>query len=100
MFYALMYHFLALLEGKTLAEGTAIYREKYWVTMTACWHICPVVQLANFSLVPLHFRVLTANVVSLGWLALLCCFPKSAALTEGVYNDECRSGDATSTRHG
>lgn len=91
-FYAIMYHFLAVLEGKTLREGNAVFREKYWATMQACWHVWPFVHLVNFSLVPLHYRVLTSNVVNLGWLALLSFLANSANLQDSSANTNSPTG--------
>ncbi|GEQ66622.1 hypothetical protein JCM33374_g285 [Metschnikowia sp. JCM 33374] len=39
----------------------------WWDTAKANWVVWPAVQLANFGLVPAQFRLLTVNVVSIGW---------------------------------
>ena len=35
------------------------------------WRFWPLFHMANFSLVPFHYRVVTMNVVKVGWSGLL-----------------------------
>lgn len=39
----------------------------YWTALTKNWMVWPFVQAINFTIVPLHHRVLVVNVISLGW---------------------------------
>jgi protein Mpv17 len=39
----------------------------YWMALSRNYMVWPFIQIANFSLVPLHHRVLVVNVIALGW---------------------------------
>ncbi|KAI9831810.1 MAG: Protein required for ethanol metabolism [Sarea resinae] len=41
--------------------------EAYWTALKKNWMLWPFVQVANFKFVPLDYRVLVVNVISLGW---------------------------------
>jgi protein Mpv17 len=46
-------------------------KSSYWEVLKANWKIWPVVQCLNFAIVPLQYRLLLVNIVSLGWNAYL-----------------------------
>lgn len=54
---------MATLEG---GSPQAKLESTYTTALTKNWMLWPWVQLANFKFVPLHHRVLTANIVSIG----------------------------------
>jgi hypothetical protein len=41
-------------------------REKWWDALKANWMVWPAVQAVNFGLVPLQYRILFVNVISIG----------------------------------
>lgn len=41
--------------------------DNLWDTLTTNWLVWPLFQLVNFSLVPVQLRLLSVNVVSIGW---------------------------------
>ncbi|KAH8160927.1 hypothetical protein CIB48_g7314 [Xylaria polymorpha] len=55
---------MAVLEGASPKEKL---EKSYWPALSTNWMIWPFVQMANFKFVPLHHRVLTVNVISIGW---------------------------------
>jgi len=57
-----------MLEGVSPVERL---RTSYWQALATNWMIWPFVQLANFKLVPLQYRLLFVNVVSIGWNSYL-----------------------------
>ena len=46
-------------------------RASYYEVLKANWKVWPAVQCLNFSIVPLEYRLLFVNVISLGWNAYL-----------------------------
>ena len=42
-------------------------REKFWPTMIVNWKLWPAAQIINFSIVPIHARVLYVNSIGLIW---------------------------------
>ncbi|BGP07854.1 Protein required for ethanol metabolism [Rhodotorula toruloides] len=61
----------SLLEGKGFSEARNRIENKWWPTIQKNWGTWIPVQLINFSVVPLHLRLLVVNVVSLFWNAYL-----------------------------
>ncbi|EFX03442.1 integral membrane protein mpv17 pmp22 family [Grosmannia clavigera kw1407] len=59
---------MAVLEGSSPRENLD---RNYHSALTANYAIWPAVQMINFSVVPLHHRVLFVNVVSIGWNSYL-----------------------------
>ncbi|KAF5017138.1 hypothetical protein F66182_10972 [Fusarium sp. NRRL 66182] len=58
------------LSSMSIMEGTdpmEKLRKAYWSTYKTNLGVWSTVQLGNFALVPLEYRVLVVNVVSLGW---------------------------------
>jgi hypothetical protein len=62
---------LTLLNGGTLEQGHTKVRKELWQTLQANWTIWPVVQLVNFSIVPIQYQVLVVNSVAVFWNAYL-----------------------------
>jgi protein Mpv17 len=58
---------MTLMNGGSFSDGVKKVKEDIWQTMCANWKIWPAVQAVNFTLVPVHYQVLTVNVVSIGW---------------------------------
>jgi protein Mpv17 len=55
---------MAVLEGSSVQEKLA---KSYSSALTTNWMIWPFVQMVNFKLVPLDYRLLFVNVISIGW---------------------------------
>jgi len=60
--------YLKNFSAKKAAENV---KEKIWTGMKANWKLWPPVQLINFSIVPIQFRVPFVNFVSLFWTIYL-----------------------------
>jgi Mpv17 / PMP22 family len=54
---------MAILEGRSPREKL---EKSYFAGLKANWVLWPAVQAINFSIVPLQYRVLVVNIVSLG----------------------------------
>lgn len=50
-----------------ISEIRAKLRDNLWDTLTTNWLVWPLFQVFNFGLVPVQFRLLTVNVISIGW---------------------------------
>ncbi|KAL8280913.1 hypothetical protein RQP46_006592 [Phenoliferia psychrophenolica] len=61
----------AVLEGKGLGEARRRIESSWAPTLYKNWGLFIPVQLANFSIVPPHLRLVLVNVVSLFWNAYL-----------------------------
>lgn len=61
---------MAIMEGKDPAQK---WRTTFWPTYKANLMIWPAVQSVNFALVPLEYRVLVVNLVSLGECRNILC---------------------------
>ncbi|KAI5476154.1 hypothetical protein MNV49_000372 [Pseudohyphozyma bogoriensis] len=62
---------MSLLEGKGIEEAKRRIETSWQPTLIRNWGVFIPVQLANFSVVPPHLRLLLVNVVSLFWNAYL-----------------------------
>jgi protein Mpv17 len=59
-------------------------RNSYWEVLKANWKIWPAVQCLNFSIVPLQYRLLFVNIVSLGWNAYLSVAANKVDMSQHV----------------
>eukprot|EP00871_Galdieria_phlegrea_P002843 jgi/Galph1/355/GphlegSOOS_G5062.1 len=57
-----------ILEGFRWTEIRERIRQKFWQTMVANWRVWPFVQCITFTLIPLQFRVLWVNMVTILWI--------------------------------
>ena len=68
-------HFLYtsyFLEGRKLKEIHDLFKQKFPKIYAADWMVWPLAQIINFSYVPLKYRVLYVNVISLFYSTFLC----------------------------
>jgi protein Mpv17 len=55
---------MATMEG---ASAQQRLEKTWWPALQTNWMIWPAVQVVNFGFLPLQYRVLFANVISIGW---------------------------------
>lgn len=64
-------------------------RDNWWHTLTTNWLVWPAVQALNFGFVPVRLRLLTVNVVSIGWNCyLLMVMNDKGHLVEDVTEEQ------------
>ncbi|KAI2951265.1 hypothetical protein CBS147323_10578 [Aspergillus niger] len=75
---------MSVMEGVNPQEKLS---RTYWDALRANWMLWPAVQTLNLALVPLQYRVLTVNVVNIGWncfLSLVNSVPHGDEVAPGV----------------
>ncbi|XP_055302379.1 mpv17-like protein isoform X2 [Sitodiplosis mosellana] len=65
------YFIMSLLEGKSVEEGIAEVKNKFWPTYKAAMCVWPIVSTLNFALVPEKNRVVFISMCSLMWTCFL-----------------------------
>lgn len=59
---------MATMEGASAKERL---EKTWWPALRTNWMVWPFVQTINFAFLPLQYRVLFANVISIGWNSYL-----------------------------
>lgn len=59
---------MAVMEGNSPTERL---ETTWWPALKANWMVWPFVQFINFTFLPLQYRLLFANVISIGWNSYL-----------------------------
>lgn len=72
---------MAVLEGGSPADKLS---KSYVPALTANYYIWPLVQAVNFRFVPLQYRVLFVNVISIGWNCYLSFLNSGGGAEEEV----------------
>ncbi|AMD21707.1 HFL149Wp [Eremothecium sinecaudum] len=62
---------MAILEGGTPEQIRQKLADKWWPTLVTNWYIWPLFQTFNFTIVPVHYRLLTVNTLSIFWNTFL-----------------------------
>ncbi|XP_055971537.1 peroxisomal membrane protein 2 [Sorex fumeus] len=75
-FLLVFFFVMNFLEGKDAAAFAARTRTGFWPALQMNWRVWTPVQFININYVPLQFRVLFANLVSLFWYAYLASLEK------------------------
>lgn len=78
------------LEGKSLREALAVAREKVPPTLKVNYMVWPLVHVFTFNFVPLQYRILYINFVSIGWSTFLSQMTNAkpeAAVVEDIRDD-------------
>lgn len=63
----LYYSLMTLMEGGDREVIEKKIKNNWWNTLKTNWLVWPAAQALNFGLVPVQFRLLVVNVVSIGW---------------------------------
>ncbi|KAI5953647.1 SYM1 [Candida jiufengensis] len=65
----LYYTAMTILENKRpfIENIQEKFHTSYWVTLKGNWLVWPFFQFLNFYLLPVHYRLLAVNVVSIAW---------------------------------
>ncbi|XP_013409105.1 peroxisomal membrane protein 2 [Lingula anatina] len=66
-FLLLFFYIVAILEGQSSDAAIQKIREFYWGALKMNWRVWGIFQYINVNYVPQQYRVLFANLVSLGW---------------------------------
>jgi protein Mpv17 len=70
-FHAVFLTTTTLMQGRSYAEVCAKLQRDWFTLVKASWSLWCVAHLVNFSVVPLHWRVVYSNVVSTGWAVFM-----------------------------
>jgi hypothetical protein len=71
IFTSLFFTYLDLVSGKNLQQIKEELKVKLFPTLKANWTVWPLLMLINFSVVPVPWRVLFANICGMFWGAYL-----------------------------
>lgn len=63
----LYYLAISALEGKNWEQTRTKLEKNWWPTLYTNWSVWPVFQAVNFAFVPVSYRLMAVNVVSIGW---------------------------------
>ena len=70
-FHAVFLTTTTLMQGRSYLEVCAKLQRDWFTLVKASWSLWCVAHLVNFSVVPLHWRVVYSNVVSTGWAVFM-----------------------------
>jgi peroxisomal membrane protein 2 len=71
VFLIISLYALSRLEGSSHESAFTQAKKVYWSALKMMWKVWIIVQYVNLNFVPLQYRVLVANVVSVGWNIIL-----------------------------
>lgn len=67
----LYYLAMGLMEGRTVDDTKQKLARNWWPTLVSNWSVWPLFQAVNFAAVPVAYRLMAVNVVSIGWNCFL-----------------------------
>ncbi len=88
IFLGVFFTYNGYMEGHDFIGVRNKFETSYWEALRACLKLWPIVQLVNFSLVPLQFRVVFVNLVALGWTAFLSTLNSRTSLLTPNTDDQ------------
>jgi Mpv17 / PMP22 family. len=65
------FFFMDYLDHGNVTKSVANVKEKLWPTMITNWKVWPALNLINFTLIPVQFRVLYNNIFGVLWNSYL-----------------------------
>lgn len=71
IFTSMFFTFLDLSNGKTVEQSMVDLKKKLLPTLIVNWKIWPALMAINFSIVPVPYRVLYANITGMFWSVYL-----------------------------
>lgn len=71
VFTSCFFAYLDLTNGKGLSNTYEALKSKLWPTLCDNWKVWPFLMAINFSIVPIHWRVMYANIFGMFWAAYL-----------------------------
>ncbi|CAO1305237.1 unnamed protein product [Diamesa hyperborea] len=74
----------SLLEGKSLAESTNVLKSKFLTVYITDWSVWPAAQFLNFYFIPLPYRVLYINVMTMFYNCYLCYVKNQKKVVETI----------------
>ena len=74
----------SLLEGKSLAESINVLKSKFLTVYITDWSVWPAAQFLNFYFIPLPYRVLYINVMTMFYNCYLCYVKNQKKVVETV----------------
>lgn len=58
---------LSVMEGKDMDALKSKLQGQWWSTLKTNWIVWPFFQFVNFSIVPVYYRLLSVNIISIMW---------------------------------
>lgn len=71
IFLTFFFYYLDLSNGLNFQQATEEYKKKFMPTLYMNWTIWPAIMAINFSIVPVPYRVLYANLTGMFWSVYL-----------------------------
>merc|ERR1711879_654814 len=72
IFITFFFYYLDLMNGLNFQQATEEYKKKFFPTLKMNWTVWPAIMAVNFSIVPVPYRVLYANITGMFWSVYLC----------------------------
>lgn len=67
----LYYLAMGLMEGRSVEDTQQKLSRNWYTTLISNWSVWPIFQAVNFAFVPVAYRLMAVNVVSIGWNCFL-----------------------------
>ena len=83
-----------VLQGRTFREIGVVMKETYFPTVKAGWRIWPAAQLLNQTMVPIHFRTVSMDIVGFFWDMYLTMMVTGGSSKEPEVVTEGEDGEA------